>query len=144
MRFSEASGRKVVSTSTAETVGRIEEFVIDPRSHSVVALELKRTDTGDTLRWSDIVAFGVDAVTVTAADKISDAGPDIQTLTGKAHRVLGKRVLSTRGDELGRVADVEFDPETAAITAFQLDSGDVEGVRLIGIGSYAVVVHAMD
>jgi uncharacterized protein YrrD len=140
--FSEATGRKVVSTATAETVGKIDGFVIDPARHAVVALTLKKTDSGDTLRWADITAFGHDAVTVSGADTIIEADQDLASLTRKDHRVLGKLVLSTRGDELGKVNDVEFDPDTATITALHLDGGHVEGVRLIGVGSYAVVVQS--
>lgn len=142
MRFSDATGRQVVSTSTAETLGRVDEFVVDPRTHAVVAVALKKTEAGDTLAWSDITAFGVDAVTVSGADKLSGPSPEVAALVGKEHRLLGRRALSTTGDELGKVDDVEFNPETGVITALILSGGEVAGVRLIGVGSYAVVVQA--
>jgi sporulation protein YlmC with PRC-barrel domain len=141
MRFSEATGRQVVSTSTAETVGRVDDFVVDPRRRAVVALSLKRTQGGDTLLWTDIAAFGADAVTVTSADKIVDAAPAIVALSGKEHRLVGKRVLTADGDDIGTVDDVEFDAGTGTITSLLLSSGDVEGARLVGVGSYAVVVR---
>jgi sporulation protein YlmC with PRC-barrel domain len=141
-RFSEATGRQVVSTSTAVTLGKIDEFVIDPHARAVVAVTLKKTDEGDTLRWSDITAFGADAVTVAGAGRLTAAPPDLAHLSGKDHRIVGKRVLATTGDELGSVDDVEFDPDTGAITALVLAGGPVAGVRLIGVGSYAVVVSA--
>jgi uncharacterized protein YrrD len=141
-RFSEATGRQVVSTSTAATLGKVDEFLIDPSARSVVALRLKKAGDGDTVRWADISAFGADAVTVPGADALTEIGPDLAELTGKDHRVLGKRVLSTAGDELGTIEDVEFDPETGTITTLLLTVGQVAGVRLIGVGSYAVVVHA--
>ncbi|HTC68221.1 MAG TPA: PRC-barrel domain-containing protein [Acidothermaceae bacterium] len=142
MRFSDAVGRQVVSTSTATTVGKVDEFVVDPRRHAVIAVLLKKTEGGDTLLWSDILAFGADAVTVTSAGKIVDASPAITALSGKGHHLLGKRVLTSAGDELGRVDDVEFDPETGTINSLALVSGDVAGTRLIGVGSYAAVVRA--
>jgi sporulation protein YlmC with PRC-barrel domain len=141
MRFSEASGRQVVSTSSAETVGRVDEFIVDARRRAIVALSLKRTDGGDTLLWTDIVAFGADAVTVTAADKIVDAAPAIVALSGKDHRLVGKRVLTADGDDIGTVDDVEFDADTGTITSLLLATGDVAGDRLVGVGSYAVVVR---
>ena len=141
MRFSEATGRQVVTTSTAETVGRVDDFVVDPRRRAVVALSLKRTEGGDTLLWTDIAAFGADAVTVTSADKIVDAAPAIVALSGKEHRLVGKRVLTADGDDIGIVDDVEFDADTGTITSLLLSSGDVEGARLVGVGSYAVVVR---
>jgi sporulation protein YlmC with PRC-barrel domain len=142
MLFSEAKGRKVVSTTTAETVGRVDEFVVDPRSHAVIALMLKKTDTGDTLRWDAMTAFGVDAVTVAGAEAITVADSTVAALTGKDHRLLGGLVLTTLGEELGKVIDVEFDPESGTIIGLQLDDRQIEGVRLIGVGSYAVVVEA--
>jgi len=142
MRFSEALGRQVVSTSTAETVGVVDEFVVDPRRRAVVALSLKKTDGGDTLLWTDIAAFGSDAVTVTSADKIVAAAPAIIALSGKDHRLVGRRVLTSSGDDIGTVDDVEFDADTGAITSLLLAAGDVAGARLVGVGSYAVVVRA--
>jgi hypothetical protein len=57
MRFTEATGRKIVSTSTAATVGKVSGFVVDPAVSSVVALQLKAY-SGEVLRWSDLTAFG--------------------------------------------------------------------------------------
>lgn len=142
MLFTQATGRKVVSTSTAETVGQIADFVVDPQSHTVVALTVKKADHGDTILWSQISAFGSDAVTVTGAETIIDANSAVAELAGKDRRLLGKRVLTSAGEDLGAVTDVEFDPDSGAIAALTLAGGPVQGNRLIGIGSYAAVVHA--
>jgi uncharacterized protein YrrD len=142
MLFSDAKGRKVVSSSTATTVGKVNRFVVDPATRAVVGVELKKTEHGDMLRWSDITAFGADAVTVTGPDKIGDGGEALQALSGKAHRVLGKRVLTSTGDELGKVADVDFDPVSGVLTALHVDDESVlDAAGLLGIGSYAVVVR---
>lgn len=144
MLFSQAKGHKVVSSTTAATVGKVSGFVVDPVTRSVVALHLKKAEKGDFLRWADLVAFGADAVTVADDSAIGDGGPDVSALAGRAHRVLGKRVLTSGGDELGKVGDVAFDPDTGSIISLVLGkggSGEVAGDRLIGIGSYAVVVR---
>ena len=144
MLFSQARGHKVVASSTAATVGKVSGFVVDPVTRSVVAVQVKKAEKGDLLRWADLVAFGADAVTVSDDSAIGDGGPDVSALAGKAHRVLGKRVLTSGGDELGKVADVDFEPETGTVSALVLGkggSGEVAGERLIGIGSYAVVVR---
>ncbi len=140
MRFSEATGRKIVSTSTAETVGKVDAFVVDPHRRVVVAVECRKTSGGDVLPWADIVGFGADAVTVRDAAAIGGAGPEVDALRGKDHSVLGKRVLSSAGDELGKVDDVAFDAETGAIEALVLTGGDIAGDRLLSVGSYAVIV----
>lgn len=139
-RFSAAKGRKVVSTSTAATVGQVHAFVVDPQADAVIALRLRKTSGGDALKWSDITGFGEDAVTVAQAELIAEAGAAVATRSEKAHRVLGKRVLTVAGDELGEVDDVEFDPTTGAVTALVLDDGELARGRLVGVGSYAVVV----
>ncbi len=142
MRFSEAKNRKVVSSSTAATIGKVKSFVVDPATRSVVAVRLKKSEAGDILRWSDMTAFGTDAVTVTAPDKLVEQDEGVDALTGKAHEVLGKRVLSSAGDELGEVADIDFDPTTGGVVSILVKGNDaVEGARLIGIGAYAVVVR---
>ncbi len=140
--FSEAKGRKIVSTSTADTVGKINEFVVDPASRSVVAVLARKTEDGDTLRWSDITAFGDDAVTVANAGVLGTADEKVATLVGKDHHVLGKRVLTTRGADIGKVTDVEFDHESGAIENLLIGDESVGGARLLGVGSYAVVVRA--
>lgn len=140
MRFSEATGRKVVSTTSAETIGTIGGFVVDPQRRAVVAIECKKTDSGDILMWSDIVGFGADAVTVEDTGAISEAHSGIDALLGKDHHLLGKRILSSTGDELGKVDDVEFDPESGVVEALNFAEGQIAGARLIGVGSYAVVV----
>lgn len=140
MLFSEAKGRKIVSTSTAETVGKVSDFVVDPASQSVLAVRVKKATSGDTLRWDKLTAFGSDAVTVGAADLVTEPDAAVEALSGKHHQVVGRRVLSAAGDELGEVEDVEFDADTGRITTLLLDQGSVEGSRLVGVGSYAVVV----
>lgn len=142
MLFSEAEGHSVVSTATAGTVGKVRGFVVDPSSRQVVALELKKTDTGDTLAWADMTAFGADAVTVADADAIREADGPIADLSGKDHRLVGKRALSDGGDELGKVKDVEFDPATGEITGIVVGKEQLVGGRLVGVGSYAVVIRA--
>lgn len=141
MRFSDAKGHKVVDKSTATTVGQVRGFLVDPRSRSVAALRLKKTDRGNVLRWSDLTAFGIDAITIGDSAAITELDDELEAFRGKRRRLLKKRVLTTGGDELGEVADVEFDPDTGTLTTILLQDGEVAADRLVGIGSYAVVVQ---
>ena len=125
-RFSDAKGRKVVSTSTADTVGKVNDFVVDPSSRSVLAVLCKKTESGEVLRWSDITAFGDDAVTVSGPEQIGEADEQVSELLGKDHQVLGKRVLSTHGADVGKVTDVEFDHESGAIENLVLGNETID------------------
>ncbi|MBE7190258.1 MAG: PRC-barrel domain-containing protein, partial [Jatrophihabitans endophyticus] len=91
---------------------------------------------------SDIVAFGADAVTVDSADKITKGGDDLAPLLEKRNHLHKKRVLSVLGDELGSVRDIDFDPATGTVASLILDTkAEVPGSRVVGVGSYAVVVE---
>jgi uncharacterized protein YrrD len=140
MRFAEAIGRKIVSTATATTVGKVSGFVVDPAVSSVVALQVK-AHSGEVLRWSDLTAFGADAVTVSTQNKVTAATDDISRLSAKEYRIIGKLVLTVRGDKLGHAADVIFDEQTGRVSALALSDGNSLSCRIVGIGSYAVVVE---
>jgi len=142
MLFSEALGRKVVSTSSAATVGHVGSFVIDPVAQRVAALSLKKTPvSGDMLPWSDITAFGVDAVTVSSEDKIIEEQGRFAELNNKAHAIGKKRILTTGGLQVGTVVDVDFDPADGRILGILTDDQPIDGRALLGVGSYAVVVR---
>lgn len=142
MRFSEALGRKVVSLATAETIGTLGEFVVDPGTQRVVALGIAKSKSGETLRWDSIESFGPDAVTVRDADRIGVADDDVAHLSGKDHQFIGKRVLATIGDELGHLDDVDFDADSGVLLTLVLAGQEIDADRLVGVGSYAVVVRA--
>lgn len=143
MRYSEAIGRKVVSTSTANTVGVVKGFVLDPKNSTIAALSLQKTaGSASYLPWPSITAFGADAVTVAAEDVVVEPDERIAELDGKHHAVHGKRVLTTNGQQIGTVQDVDVDPGTGQVQALLLEELAVEGPRLLGVGSYAVVVQA--
>ncbi len=142
MLFSQTLKHKVVATSSAETVGKVKDFVVDPSSRSVVALSVKGHKGGKTLHWADVTTVGPDAVTVAEPGAVKDASQAVTDLAGKGNRMVDKRVLSTDGDELGVVTDVEFDGSTGAITYLMVDGAPVPAERLVGVGSWAVVVRS--
>ena len=143
MKFSEAEGRKVVSTSTAETVGKVADYIIDPKQKMVAAIVLKKTSgKEDTIPWDSVDAFGEDAVMIKDEDVLVVPSGRLAELTDKRLKQHGKLVLSSAGVDLGKVEDVEFDPKTGALTALILTNTRIDGRRLLAAGSYAVIVQA--
>lgn len=136
MRFTEAMKREVVDTGVASSVGSVAGFVVDPHDRRIVALRIGKAD-GDTLAWSDVTAFGVDAVTVGAAGRVRAARDGVES---DQPDLLGHRVLDEHGVERGQVRDVDFDPDTGLIRHLLTTTEEIDGVRLRGIGSWAVVV----
>jgi sporulation protein YlmC with PRC-barrel domain len=142
--FREAHGRKVVSADNAESIGRVDAFVVDPRTRSISGLRLGKVKGDETfVSWAD-VTFGADAVIVASSDRLRAARDDAEARAGsKELQPIGKLVLDDSGTALGKIEDVELDPASGAIIELDLgDSGAVAGDRLIGLGAYAVVVAA--
>ncbi len=56
---------------------------------------------------------------------------------------IAKRVLTEDGLALGSIADIDFDSETGAIRQLILADEHIAGSRLMGTGTFAVVVSSM-
>jgi uncharacterized protein YrrD len=144
MLFSQARKHNVVNTATANRVARVDGFVVLPGPARVALLRLgKVSGAGTLLAWEDLQGFGPDAVTVATDAVIRPARNTVeQRAEDNDLEIIGKRVLTERGMELGPVTDVDFDPETGAVTSLITKAETIAGARLIGLGSYAVVVSA--
>lgn len=148
MRFREAHGRKVVNAENAESIGRVDAFVVDAGTRSISGLRLGKVGKvgkvgGDAtfVSWAD-VTFGADAVILAGSSRLRPARDEDEARAGsKDLQPIGKLVLDDSGTALGKVEDVEIDPASGAILELDLgDSGVIAGDRLLGIGAYAVVV----
>ncbi len=141
MLYKDLKGTKAVSTSSADTVGKVSGFLLDPATRSLVALAVQE----DRQRQVHPVVgphrpSATDAVTVADDSVITEGNEQIDALAGKDHGVIKKRVLATSGDELGKVKDIDFDPETGALNFLVVDKAEIAASRLRGVGSWAVVV----
>lgn len=142
MLFSQARKRDVVDTATATRIARVDGFVVLPGPARVALLRLgKVSGAGTLLAWDDVQGFGPDAVTV-ATDAVIRPARDAleQRAEDNDLEILGKRVLTERGMELGTVTDVDFDPDTGSITTLITKTEAIVGERLIGLGGYAAVI----
>ena len=125
--------RKVVDTSTAETIGRVAGVHLDASRSAVSSLRLKGRHAGH-IPYADVISVGPDAVTVRSADVVVE-GDDAAPSDADA---IGSRVLDDAGYDLGTLKDLTVDQD-GTIASLSVDGSVVEG-RIRGIGSYAVVV----
>jgi sporulation protein YlmC with PRC-barrel domain len=103
MLFSEVRRHPVMATDSVTTVGRLERLVVDPAAGSVIALQLKKSEgEGDTLHWEDMIAFGPDAITITGTDVLASASGRAAEVTATDFELVGKRVLTDGGTEIGK------------------------------------------
>ncbi len=93
------------------------------------------------MRWDALAGLGPDALTVDSAEKVAEPPSEWKHRATAKLDLIGRMVLTEHGHQLGKVKDVEFDPADGRVTSLLLKDAFVDGERLLGIGSYAVVVR---
>lgn len=141
MRWKKALGRNIINTSTAESAGKVEGFVVDPTRQAIVAII-----SGDgIIDWTDTGGIGPDAVTSGGNTVAREPSSDVERRASNgAGDPIGKPLLTEYGFALGTVGDVDFDPESGALNHLILGDDDLKGSRLMGIGPHAVIVASSD
>jgi len=136
--FRSALGRSVVGRDDAEAVGDVSRFLVDGSSRKVVGFVTGSGRKATAYGWGQITGFGPDAVLVQGPQ----ADPALVEDAGSGRNdPLDKRLLTTLGEEVGKVADVEFDPDSGEVLRLLPDGGQpIDAEHLRGVGSYAVVV----
>ncbi|WP_330335974.1 PRC-barrel domain-containing protein [Streptomyces sp. NBC_00557] len=138
MMFSQALGLPVITAEEAEQLGRVESLTIDARNRPVACLRLSKAPKhATTIAWDAIEAVGRDAVIVRSRTGVDPGQNDVPA----HHEALGRRVLTEHGTAHGTVKDVAFDNATGHILTLYTALGDIPADRLLGVGSYAVVVR---
>jgi sporulation protein YlmC with PRC-barrel domain len=141
IRFSDISGNPVMDTATATAVGKVQAPIVDPVVQRVVGFRVKKSKgPGDVVLWGGLAGLGPDALTVDSAQRLAAAPKELEQRASSKLDLLGRTVLTEHGHDLGKVRDVEFDPADGRVTSLILKEAFVDGERLLGIGSYAVVV----
>jgi uncharacterized protein YrrD len=134
----DAIGKPAILRETAEQLGSASFFAVDAADRRVTVLALGSGRSTRLVDWSDIQSIGPDAIIVNTSREAT--AEDDRAVSGAANP-LGKRALSDLGNELGSVNDVEVDDD-GVVQSIAIADARVEGVRLEGVGSYAVVVAA--
>jgi sporulation protein YlmC with PRC-barrel domain len=140
MQLTSLTGHPVISRADADELGRLDTVVIDPDSHAVRAYRLMGTD--EVLPVEATNSVGADALMVEDGALLRPPHDDIERRAVEGDlQVLGARVLSDHGNELGTLNDLDFDPETGRIETLAIGSMQLPGDDLVGIGRYAVMVR---
>jgi sporulation protein YlmC with PRC-barrel domain len=141
-RFAAASGRKVISRDSAEELGHLAHLLVDVERAQVVSLVLGKGRKARMVDWENVGGFGPDAVIVTDESALRAARDEREraAVDGKLDLV-GKRALSDRGNELGTISDVVFDPQTGALETLVVGDREEPAASLLGAGSFAAIVR---
>ncbi len=143
-RLTTARGRKVVSRASAEQLGFIEHVVLDAEHRAVGALIVGKRRGARIVSWEGISSFGADAVMLSADEHLREPGDERERAAARGKfEPTGRRVLSDVGNELGRVDDIVFDPESGALETIIVTGVEYPGDALLGAGSYALVLRVL-
>lgn len=137
-------GRKVMDRGRAEQIGKVSGVVVETSGGDVRIASLRLSGAGDEHEfadWDHVTGSGEDAVVVDGVDNLHPPRTPLEErLKGGDAELLGKRLLSDHGNEMGKVDDVDFDGTSGRIEHLVARNDRIEGSRLRSIGPYAVIV----
>lgn len=127
MRFAEIRGLNVVSVGDARKLGTVDDLYLDNPRRQVLAFRVK---TGGLIGGHQVVALedvqsiGQDAFTIADASKLNAEDRFAQLKNSvRGGDIIGSRVMTEGGSEIGTVGDVEADFATGEVTGFELRGG---------------------
>ena len=138
MHLSELRGRRVVSRTSAQTLGEVSDLLLSTNPAAVAALQIGKGRKAGSVGWAQISGIGPDAVVVTDDDAVSAVSP----IEGQSP--MGRLVLSELGNAVGPVTDVEFDETNGTLISLATEAALIEGDRLLADGPYAIVIAARE
>lgn len=119
-------GLPIINLSDGETVGRVKDVLFNPGTSKVNGVVV---DIGGWLKgarkicFQDFVAVGEDAITIADDRVVVKMQPDEECILSSEGAVVGNKVMTKDGNELGTIADIIFDPASGAVTHYQLSDG---------------------
>lgn len=120
--------RSIVAVSTGEKIDRVHDVIFDHQANQVLGLLV---DEGGWFSAAKVVPFerirsvGEDAVMIGSADDVTTTREDgrlKEALDSKAS-LIGLTLLTTDGQNLGRIADVFFDEHTGQVEGYEATGG---------------------
>ena len=136
-----AAGRKVISRADARDLGVVGHLLVDAAERRIAAIVIGRGRKAQLIDWSQVTGFGPDAVMV-IDDGAVRAPIDDRERAAAAVEMVGRRVLTEHGTELGMLDDVTFDAATGTVEMLRTGDREIPAGSLLGSGPYAVVVDA--
>lgn len=122
-------GMPIINLSNGETVGRVRDVFFDPANHQIAGVIM---DGGGwfkgprVIRFANLSGVGDDAITIIDHSVIAKTQVEAECVIAGDGMVIGNRVMTRDGNELGTIADVIFDHVTGEITHYQLSEGIIQ------------------
>ncbi len=133
MRAGEVKNEQVVSVAGAEKLGTVDDIYIDPAGQTVVGLRVKRggmLSKAEAVLIHDVQSIGLDAVTLPDASRLNAENKFPQFEHSMlAGNIIGSRMLTEHGHEVGTISDLDIDFEAGTITSYFLSGTFLDRLR---------------
>jgi uncharacterized protein YrrD len=129
-------GRPVLSVNTANNLGKVSDFAINPGSGELVGLAVQKLDNDYGLvEYSNIHSIGPDAVMI--EDDQALLPPDQSTIKGcplAQSELIGVKVISEEGQLMGKISKVFMQSADQPVFVYEVSSSIFD--KLLGRGFY--------
>jgi len=118
-------GRLLLNCETAEEIGHVKEFWLEPTNHQVMAIVSESgflRKTAQFIRWEQVEAIGEDSILVSLSVETSGEPPQGSEL------VIGHELWTNDGNKAGTITDYCFDLKTGAVVAYLFKSNSWQGM----------------
>ncbi|MGE5559858.1 MAG: PRC-barrel domain-containing protein [Chloroflexota bacterium] len=129
MRRRDLIGRPVLELNSGRYIGEAREIIVDLSSASVVGIVVQRGRWFRStwiLPFENVLSCGDGVITVADDDALIAHGEFDQGRSSGRQQLVGKRILSEQGRDLGTLDDIFFDPASCAVTGYQISAGVVQ------------------
>ncbi len=124
----DANGLLVIARDTGRKLGKVEDLVIDSQGSRILGILVDEAGwfkEAKVVAWPSFRVIGLDAVIIddeASVKKASDV-PEMSEVLKGGNVLIGARVATTDGRELGKIEEFYFDPETGVVKGFELSGG---------------------
>jgi uncharacterized protein YrrD len=155
MRLSELRGKPVVSIAEARRVGIVDDALVDPSFRRLTALRIRSEGHGPgvLVEIGNVRGIGPDAVTITAREALMLPERASQAAGDPPLReAINSRLVTERGEAIGRLREIDFDPVTRLVRTLVYVSGMIDTILdrahaveiadVLGVGPGVVTIRA--
>lgn len=131
-KYSEVLNLPVICADNGKMAGRVKDVLFNTETREAVALLLEHRglEIGRRLVFlKDILSLGADAAVIDSCGCISKMGrAEYSSALEKKGRILGLRIFSREGEDLGVVRDIIFDWVSGRVESVEVSDGIFQDV----------------
>lgn len=127
-RGKDAAGLLVITRDSGKKVGKVEDLVLDAHGTRVLGILVDEAGwfkEAMVVPWPSFRVIGLDAVIIDEEANVKKASevPEMGEVLAGGNVLIGSRVATTDGRELGKIEELYFDPQTGLVKGFELSGG---------------------